>query len=742
MSVEDSTETHNQDLGTDPGKVMGTVGYMAPEQVRGQDADHRTDIFAVGVVLYEMLAGKRAFTGQSAVETMNAILKEEPPDLAAINGKIAPGLVRVVSHCLEKNPQQRFQSASDLAFALEALSGISGSTSALSATAAVEQTREPKPLAWILATVALVLALLALLPSTIAHLRQAPAEARVMKFSVLPPEKASLGSFAVSPDGRWLAFTAATGGKDQLWVRALDELNSRALPGTEGASYPFWSPDSRSIAFFANVKLKKIEVTGGPVQTVCDVRGGRSGGTWNRGGMILFATAALGLHQASARGGSAELIMASLTTQEFYSSPFFLPDGYHFLQYMRTLSKEARGIYVASLDGTVKQRLLGIDSNAVYAPSLSGDTQLGYLLFDREGALLAQPFDSRQMKLTGEPLSIAEQVGRDTGYWNEVRGNFSVSDNGLLVYDSSVNRRSKQLILVDRQGKLIRSLGAVGGYTPPCLSPDEKRVVIDRFNDQTAFYDLWLYDVRGGGASQFTFDASFNDFPVWSPDGRRIIWRSNRDVQHDFYWKAASGTGQDELLLKSSDTNSRIPTGCSVDGRFLIYYEIDPKTKRDIWVLPLSGDRKPFKFLKTEASEAAGQPSPDGRWMAYTSNESSLFEVYVRSFPSRGSQRLVSTNGGIGPYWRRDGKELFYYTPDGKLMAVEVKSGAGGGRQEASFEAGLPRALFEFRSSTAQPNRPYAVTADGQRFLLSTIVDESGGAPLTVVVNWQAGLKR
>jgi Tol biopolymer transport system component len=266
--------------------------------------------------------------------------------------------------------------------------------------------------------------------------------------------------------------------------------------------------------------------------------------------------------------------------------------------------------------------------------------------------------------------------------------------------------------------------------------------VVDRFNDQTGFYDLWLYDVEGGGAPQFTFDPALNNFPVWSPDGRRIIWVSNREGPQNLYWKASSGAGQDELLLKSSNTNPMIPTSCSLDGRFLIYYEIDLKTKRDIWVLPLSGDRKPFNFLQTEASEAAGQLSPDGRWMAYTSDESSLFEVYVRSFPSGGGQRLVSTNGGIGPYWRRDGKELFYYAPDGKLMAVEVKSGPRGGSQEASFEAGTPRVLFEFRSGTVQPNRPYAVTADGQRFLLNTIVDESGGAPLTVVVNWQAELRR
>jgi Tol biopolymer transport system component len=562
-----------------------------------------------------------------------------------------------------------------------------------------------------------------------------------MKFSILPPGKASLGSFAVSPHGRWLAFTAATGGKDQLWVRALDGLMAQALPGTEGARHPFWSPDSRSIAFFAGVKLKKIEVSGGPVQTVCDATGLSHGGTWNRDGTIVFATSGSGLLQASATGGSARVITA-LTAKESYISPSFLPDGYHFLQFIRSPHKETRGLYVASLDGKVKQRLLGIQSNAVYAPSVSGDRQVGYLLFLREGALLTQSFDTRQMKLTGEPLPIAEQVRRDLSFLSDVRGSFSVSDNGVLVYDSSINRQSKQLVWVDRQGKLIRSLDAVGASTLSYLSPDEKRVVVDRLDDQTGSYDLWLYDVGGGGASQFTFDPAVDRCPLWSADGRRIIWQSNREGQHDFYWKAASGTGQDELLLKSSNANRRFPTSCSLDGRFLIYYEIDPKTQRDIWVLPLSGDRKPFPFLQTEASEAAGQLSPDGRWMAYTSDQSSSFEIYVRSFPSGGGQKLVSTKGGTGPCWRRDGKELFYYAPDGKLMAVEVKSGPPGGRQEVSFEAGPPHALLEFRSGSVFPFPRYTVTADGQRFLLNTLVDESGGAPLTVVVNSQAELKR
>jgi Tol biopolymer transport system component len=720
------------------GTILGTLPYMAPEQLEGKDTDGRTDIFAFGAILYEMATGKRAFEGKSQASLIAAILAAEPKPITTLQPLTPPALERLVQTCLAKDPEDRWQNVHDMMRELEWISD---------AKTAPEELTTPRRLgrervAWVVTTAALALALLASLPSTIAYLRQVPLETRPMKFSILPPEKTSLGSFAISPDGRWLAFTAATGGKDQLWVRPLDGLTAQVLPGTEGASLPFWSPDSRSIAFFAGVKLKKIEVTGGPVQTVCETTGARSGGTWNRDGVIVFGTSAFGLHQASATGSSARLIMPQ-TPQEAYISPYFLPNGYHFLEYIRSVRKETRGIYVASLDGTVKQRLLGVDSSAVYAPSLSGDKQVGYLLFLREGALLAQSFDTRQMKLISEPFSIAEQVRRDPDVMYEARGTFSVSDNGVLVYDSSVNRSSKQLVWVDRQGKQIRSLGAVGAYTQPSFSPDEKRVVVDRFDDQTGSYHLRLYNLEGGGSSQFTFSQALDQFPVWSPDGRRIIWASNREGRFDIYWKAASGTGQDELLLKSSNANVRLPTSCSLDGRFLIYYEIDPtKTKRDIWVLPLSGDQKPFPFLQTEASEAAGQLSPDERWMAYTSDQSGPFEIYVRSFPSGGGQRLVSTNGGIGPYWRGDGKELFYYAPDGKLMAVEVKSGPRGDSQEESFEAGPPHPLFEFRSGSVVPNRPYAVTADGQRFLLNKIVDDSGGAPLTVVINWQAGLKR
>jgi eukaryotic-like serine/threonine-protein kinase len=442
--------------------------------------------------------------------------------------------------------------------------------------------------------------------------------------------------------------------------------------------------------------------------------------------VIVFAVLGLGLYRVSATGGNVTLVTpVDRTRLGDYHSPSFLPDGHHFLIYVRTGHKETRGIYLGSLDGGVNQLLLGVESNGVYAPP-------GYVVFVSDGALLAQPFDARQLRLTGEPFPVAERVGSNP---NVSRGNFSVSETGVLVYDPSVNRLSKQFVWVDRGGKPIRSLGVMGGWTGPRLSPDEKRVVIDRLDNPTDnVSDLWLYDAAGGGASRFTFDSADDILPVWSPDGSRIAWASNREETYHLYRKAASGAGQDELLLKGN--NRKFPTDWSQNGRYMVYYQIDPRTKRDLWVLPLSGDQKPFPFLATESNEVAAQLSPDGRWAAYASDESGWYEVYVQSFPSGGGKRQVSTRGGIGPYWRRDGKELFYYSLEGKLTAVDVKSGT-------SFEASPPRALFEFRSgSGAVTATPYAVTGDGQRFLINTLEDVSGAAPLTVVANWTAELKR
>jgi serine/threonine protein kinase len=736
--TQSQTEVPTRKVNTDPGTVMGTMGYMSPEQLKGQDADHRSDIFSFGAILYEMLSGRRAFRGDSMAETMSAILREDPPDLSETNKTVSPALQRVVHHCLEKNPAERFHSSSDLAFAIESLSGSamsSGQTTTVTTATdshgigGISRLFSNAPIAWIAAAVLLLVSLLSL-PFAIAHLhRSETRDTRALKFSVAPPQNATFGTLAVSPDGRWLAFTAATAGKEQLWIRALDSLTAQVLPGTEAARYPFWSPDSRWIGFFASGKLKKTAFSGGPVQTICDA-GISAGGTWSRDGVILFTTLGFGLYRVSATGADLTLLRSlDRTRREWnYNSPSFLPDDRHFLYFIQSGSQETGGVYVGTVDGPLKQRLLGANTNAVYVPSGRGDG--GYLLFAREGALLAQPFDAEQLKLTGEPIPVAEHVGRDASF---SRGNFCASDDGVLVYDGNVNRESKQLVWVDREGKQI-SPGGVGGWAQPGISPDGKRIAVDRDDKETGTRELWLYDVTGGSASRFTFDPADDTNPIWSPDGSRIVWTSNRGDTFDLYQKSSSGAGQDELLLKS--TNVKVATDWSRDGRYILFYEVAPKTRRDLWVLPLFGDRKPFPFLQTGANEVGAKFSPDGQWVAYASDESGEYEVYVLSFPASAGKRQISIKGGMGPNWGRDGRELYYYAPDGTLMAVEVKSGE-------RYEVGVPRRLFEFRAGNGLITvAPYAVSADGQRFLLNTLVDESGGAPLTIVLNWTADLKR
>src|SRR5215510_4812218 len=675
---------------TDPGTVLGTVGYMAPEQVRGQGADHRSDIFSFGVILYEMLAGERAFKGESAIEVMNAILKAEPPEIGEMNTKVSPQLEKIVRRCLEKKPDHRFHSAHDLGFAIEALPAPSGSrietqtpAPAVAKNVGASSLRNPERLAWL--AVALLLGTLGFVWTYFTH--QPAADTRVFKTSILPPEKSSFEHIAVSPDGRHLAFTAATGGRVQLWVRPFDSSEPRELAGTQGATFPFWSPDSRFIGFFADGQLKKIEVTGGPVQKLCEA-GVPYGGAWSNAGVILFRRLLAGLVRISATGG--EVTQATIVDrsrqeiEHFY--PTFLPDGRHFLYYIQSGQKETRGVYLGSLDGPLKRRLLDDVTPIRYMAAVPGDTAGG---------------------------------------------------DGWLVFDPSLKRQRRQFRWVNRLGQPINPLVAPAGFGQPWLSPDEKRFIADRPDPQTDTNDLWLCDVSGGNPHRFTFDPENDLYPVWSPEGSRIVWASTRDGgSYNLYQKAASRAGEETLLWKS-DYN-KIPTDWSRDGRFIIYYQTDPKTKRDIWVLPAPGSGDPpFPVVQTEANETAGTLSPDGRWLAYASDETGRFEVYVRSFPDGGGKRQVSTGGGSAPRWRRDGRELFYYAGDGKLMVAPVISGE-------SFDTGAASPLFEFRAGTILFTflPPYAVTADGQRFLINTVVETEPNAPLTVVANWAAEIKK
>jgi serine/threonine protein kinase len=598
---------------TDPGKVMGTVGYMSPEQVRGRAADARSDIFSFGAILYEMLSGKRAFHGESAVETMSAILKEHPSDLSETNQRISPALERLVNHCLEKNPEERFHSASDLAFAIEALSGTASSSSqTITMALPTLRSRTRERMMWIAATAALLIAAIGL---AFPYFRRVPQEAHTMRFFISPTEEASFSVSAISPDGRRLVISVRdSSGKTLLWLRSLDSLTLQPLPGTENAAFPFWSPDSHFIGFFAGSKLKKLDVSGGPPQALCDASTG-GGAAWNRDGVIIFTPdISNSLYRVSASGGVPTPITTLDESRQEVSHkyPQFLPDGRHFLYQAQSAQAENTAIYVGALDSKENKRLVSARAKAAYAPP-------GYLLFLRERTLMAQPFDPDKLLLRGEPFPLAEQISVNT-----VLGlaNFSVSDNGVLAYMTG-RFAAGQPALFDRGGKLLSSVGPMGEYFNVFFSPDEKRVAAAITDSQSGTRDVWLVDIARGTPTRFTFDPAEDFLPIWSPDGSRIVFASDRDGPGNLYQKSASGAGNEEELLKTNER--KWPTDWSRDGRFVIYTSLSQKTKLDLWVLPVTGEQKPSPFLQSSFNEDYARFSPDGRLVAYASDESGKF---------------------------------------------------------------------------------------------------------------------
>lgn len=509
----------------------------------------------------------------------------------------------------------------------------------------------------------------------------------------------------------------------------LDSLTTQPLAGTEEGGYPFWSPDSRFIGFFSGGKLKKIEAAGGPVQTLCDAPMGR-GGAWNADGVIIFApkTADVLYRVPAAGGAPVPLTTLDVSRKEIsHSHPRFLPDGRHFLYFTYSPQRESAGIYVGSLDSKETKLLVYADASAAYAPP-------GYLLFLRDRALMAQVFDADRPELKGEPFPVAEQVDR-LGQTRRFAV-FSVSETGVLVYRSESSDNT-QLIWFDRGGKQLGTVGPTGVYNTPCLSPDEKRIAFGGVEPQGGGSDIWLMELARATLTRFTFDPAIEVAPIWSPDGSRIVFCSDRDGPMNLYQRAASGAGNEEALLKTD--NNKGSTDWSADGRFILYQEQSQKTDFDLWVLPSSGGQKPFPYLQTAFAEQQGRFSPDGKLVAYASNESGTWQVYVQSFPASGGKWQVSTNGGAQPQWRRDGKELFYLSSDRKLMAVEVK---GNG---PTFDAGAPKELFELRLQIGglpgQTNY-YVADDDGQRFLVASAPEERLSTTTKVVLNWTADVKR
>ncbi|HLG57991.1 MAG TPA: protein kinase [Vicinamibacterales bacterium] len=675
---------------TTPGVVLGTVGYMAPEQVRGLPADHRADIFAFGALLYEMLAGRRAFRRDTPAETMTAILKEDPADLSIGGAAVPASVQRLVGRCLEKNPAARFQSAGDLAFALDTFSSSSSSGPISMATLAAAPRRRYGRLAWVIAPVSVI----ALFVGWLIYMRPAAEEGRLLRFTISTPEgwRPDLTSsveipIAVSPDGRFVAGRARTdAGEQALWVRALDTLDSRILPGTEEASAFFWSPDNRSLAFVSNGKLRRIDVAGGPATVLCDLPLALPlalGGAWSAAGVIVLGSTS-GLQQVASTGGTLTAALALAPDEALHSLPVFFPDGEHFL-FVAAIGAEVRGgsrrrVFAARLGS--QDRTLLFDTDRYVTPVGIAN---GHLLFVRGNSLVAQPFDETRMALSGDAVSVIDRI--------------------QLMPD--------------------RPYGVVS------IAPDESRAVLAIMDAARRTRDIWLFDLTRAIRTRFTFDAGEERTAIWSPGSDRLVYNAQRKAtERDLYVKASNGSGTETTLL--ADGLSKDAMSWSQDGRFLLY-RVSAKTRNDIWVQPLDGPSKPYPFIATEFDENYGRFSPDGRWVAYSSDASGRLEVYVAPFPGPGGKWQLSTTGGSYPRWRQDGRVLFYLAPDNTMMSVAVDGTTSG------FQSDAARALFH-APIALQVGYQYAVTRDGQRFLLNTAASSS--APVAVIDGWPRLLKK
>jgi Tol biopolymer transport system component len=715
---------------TEAGSLIGTVQYMSPEQLEGKEADERTDIFALGELLYEMATGRRTFVGNSKASLMSAILTQDPPPISTMQPLAPPALDHVIRKCLSKDPEERWQSAYDVASELK---WISESGSQPRGEPVAQQRRQKGTLLpWLVAGLLFLAALAAGYGLYRAKMAETPA--RLVKVSILPEQDTVLnlaGSIAISPDGQYLAFVGITkDGVSSLFIRPLDSLDARKLPGTEDAVYPFWSPDSNFVGFFAQGKLKKIDIAGGPPQTLCDASAGR-GAAWNAAGDILFSpTLGGGIYRISAAGGSVTPVttLDPARQESTHRWPCFLPDGEHFVYVIHSVSAENSGIFVGALKSKVKSRLLPDESHAEYADP-------GYLIFVREANLMVQSFDASKLATSGEAVPVAEGL-----YFEPSAGaaSISVSRNGILSYATSAGTQFQQFVWYDRQGKELERLGEPQILGDPWLSPDETKLVHYNFRSAVSGKpDIWIGDLKQGTFSRFTFDPANEFSPIWSPDGSQILFASNRKGSYDLYVKDVSGSGSEKPLFESKDW--KFPDDWSKDGKYIVFENDGDKTKADLWLLPLFGDRKARPLLQNDFNEAQGRLSPNGKWIAYGSDETGRSEVYVQSFPVLGAKRQVSTGGGAQPCWSADQKEIYYMAPDGRLMAVEITS-------NGSFEAGVPTPLF----STHVPQLPlvgndrnqYVVTRDSQRFLINRLASEGVATPITVVFNWTKLLRK
>ncbi|MGH9730233.1 MAG: protein kinase domain-containing protein [Candidatus Acidiferrales bacterium] len=727
---------------TAQGTIVGTFQYMAPEQMEGKEADARSDIFSFGAVLFEMATGKRAFEGKTTASVIAAILEREPPAISSVQPMSPPALDRTVKICLAKDPDERFQSAHDVKLQLEWIREAGSQAGVPAPVAAHRKNRER--VAWTSAIAAIIIAAL----FATGYFLRAPKPPQAIVAQIAAPKSASYalwgispGLPALSPDGTQLAFVAmGSDGKQLLWVRPLNSPDARALEGTDDAAHPFWSPDGRSIGYFAKGKLYRVDVSGGPPITLASTPG-LPGGSWNTDGTILIGSPTAGILRVPASGGTPQQVVKLSSFQVPTSWPQFLSDGKHFLFYKVATPSEEPGTYAGSVDGGAPVLILRGGSAAVYAAP-------GYLLFVRDGTLMAQPFNAGKLRLSGEATPIAQNVGVN-GIIR--KGIFGVSENGTLIYENAM-RGGLQIAWRDRSGKTISQTGTPGDFGTPAISPDGSRVAVSYTEPGTGKPDIWVYDLARGIKTRITFAPGINADAFWSPDGKVCFVSNQEGAFHlgafHLYEKAADGTGQ-AIPLVARDDEAEFFGTWSADGKYFAFQRsgsIEQRTANEgagtngpasgeIWAISRGGDEKPFPVVQN-GQFVAIQPalSPNGKWLAYVSDESGTFEVYVVPFPRGTGKWQISSAGGNWPRWSHSGNELFY-RGIGNLMSAQISE------KQGNFAVGKTQELFKANPGRGGLGPMYDVTADGKKFVIAEQAQQDT-APLTVVVNWPALLKK
>ena len=711
---------------TEAGTIMGTAAYMAPEQAAGRPVDRRADIWSFGVVLWEMLTGKRLFAGETVSHTLADVLRAEI-DFTKLPPTTPTAIRELLHRCLDRELKTRLQAIGEARIAIQRH---------LANPAAEPEPRSARR-AWLWPSIAACMAAVALAAVLLPFARMpASAPQPLTQFQVRLPEKVSFtssGTLSLSPDGRHTAFSAV--GDDRIprvWIQDFDALEARELHDTYTGRTPppfFWSPDSRFVVYSENsARLKKVDIQTGAIQDICEKRGPPIGGAWNKDGVIIVGSTDSGLWKVSASGGTmVPLTRLDAARQErTHQLPVLLPDGRHFL-YLRTSTKpDENGIFVGSLDNPPERqstkRILETAFGAAFVPA-SGAAP-AKLVFLKNDVLMAQPFDPAGMELSGEPVQVVRGVGSvfQTGFFS--------ATSSTLMFRPSASVRDYQLTFFDRQGKIIETPGEPANITTPKISPDQTAVAYRRWSSNLTGYDIWLLDLKRNTSARFTFGSGNSGFPEWSPDGKELVFSSDREGSINLYRKPANGAREEELLLRSNVHKRAL--SWSRDGKFLLF-ATSPSvvfSDQDIWVLPMQGNRTPYPFLQTRFDETGARFSPDGRWVCYSSNESGRYEVYVRQFAASndaaaGGKWMVSKDGGTYPEWREDGKELIYLEPGGKLMSVSIDL-------TGVFQAGAPHELFRGPAGVEGG----ASTSDLKRFLVAVPIDRKAPQAFTVLLNW------